>query len=209
MYDFQKRTMFLQKWILNLQELPQNRSLETGPDRKSTAEVPSFTLRTALSAIPFVSDLCGVDVQRFQERSSQDLPNSMCVSVKTFGFLVGSKNSCNFLFCFLRIMCSARIRLNLLSCQILHHDSVSMIVSRFTSLTKNYVICCFQVTNIFCSKYGCASAFSARSFCYLGPHADVAISVIRSVSIMLCLPDTTSPRGSEADSRGDLAVTSL
>ena len=26
-------------------------------------DVPSFTLRTALSAIPFVSDLCGVDVQ--------------------------------------------------------------------------------------------------------------------------------------------------
>ena len=29
----------------------------------NTAEVPSFTLRTALSAIPLVSDLCGVDVQ--------------------------------------------------------------------------------------------------------------------------------------------------
>ena len=33
------------------------------PDCNNTAEVPSFTLRTALSAIPFVSDLCGVDVQ--------------------------------------------------------------------------------------------------------------------------------------------------
>ena len=31
MYDFQKRTMFLQKWILNLQDLPQNQSLETVP----------------------------------------------------------------------------------------------------------------------------------------------------------------------------------
>ena len=29
----------------------------------TSAEVPSFTLRTALSAIPSVSDLCGVDVQ--------------------------------------------------------------------------------------------------------------------------------------------------
>ena len=29
MYDFQKRTMFLQKWILNLQDLPRNQSLET------------------------------------------------------------------------------------------------------------------------------------------------------------------------------------
>ena len=33
MYDFQKRTMFLQKWILNPQDLPQNRSLETVPVR--------------------------------------------------------------------------------------------------------------------------------------------------------------------------------
>ena len=31
MYDFQKRTMFLQKWISNLQDLPRNRSLETVP----------------------------------------------------------------------------------------------------------------------------------------------------------------------------------
>ena len=31
MYDFQKRTMFLQKWILTPQDLPQNRSLETVP----------------------------------------------------------------------------------------------------------------------------------------------------------------------------------
>ena len=32
-------------------------------DGSNTAEVPSSALRTALSAIPFVSDLCGVDVQ--------------------------------------------------------------------------------------------------------------------------------------------------
>ena len=31
MYDFEKCTMFLQKWILNPQDLPQNRSLETVP----------------------------------------------------------------------------------------------------------------------------------------------------------------------------------
>ena len=31
MYDFQKRTMFLQKWILNPQDLPQNQSLQTIP----------------------------------------------------------------------------------------------------------------------------------------------------------------------------------
>ena len=58
------------------------------PDCNNTAEVPSFTLRTALSAIPFVSDRCGVDVQWFQERSSLALPNSKELSVWiTLGYL--------------------------------------------------------------------------------------------------------------------------
>ena len=52
-------------------------------------------------------------------------------------------------------------------CQILSHDSVSVIVSRFTSCTENFVIRCYQVTTIICSRYGCASAFSARSLVIL------------------------------------------
>ena len=51
------------------------------PDCNGTADVPSLTLRTALSAIPFVFDLCGVVVQWFQERFSQDLPISKGLSV--------------------------------------------------------------------------------------------------------------------------------
>ena len=58
-----------------------------------------------------------------------------------------------------------------------------MIVSRFTSFTKNFVIYCHQVTKIFRSKFGCASAFSARSPSYLGSHANVAVSVLREVSV--------------------------
>ena len=42
---------------------PRNLPTNFQPDCNNTAEVPSFTQRTALSAIPFVSDLCGVDVQ--------------------------------------------------------------------------------------------------------------------------------------------------
>ena len=38
------------------------------------------------------------------------------------------------------------------------------------------MICCNQVTKNFCSMYGCANVFSAKSPCYLGPHADVAMS---------------------------------
>ena len=78
------------------------------PDCNNTAEVLSFTLRTALSAIPFVSDLCGIHVQWFQERSSQALPNSKELSVyMTFGFLSGSKNF-DKPSCFLRSFCFAR-----------------------------------------------------------------------------------------------------
>ena len=62
-------------------------------------DIPSFTLRTALSAIQFVSDLCGVDLQRFQERSSQDfgqIPRN-CQCKWTLGFPFGSKNFCKLL----------------------------------------------------------------------------------------------------------------
>ena len=64
-------------------------------------------------------------------------------------------------------------------------------VPRFTIFTENFVICCYQVTNFFCTKYGCARAFSARRPCYLGYLADFAISVLREVKKILCLPDTT------------------
>ena len=52
-------------------------------DCNNTAEVPSQTLRTALSAIPFVSDRWGVDVQLFQDTSSQDLRYSKELSELT------------------------------------------------------------------------------------------------------------------------------
>ena len=109
------------------------------PDRNNTADVPSFTLHTALSAIPFVSDLCGVDVQWFQEESSQDLPNSKELSVyTTWGFLFGSKNFWQAPLCFLRSFRSARIRLDPLGGQVLHHDCISMITAWFTFFTENF-----------------------------------------------------------------------
>ena len=99
--------------------------------------------------------------------------------------------------------------MNPLSCQILYHDSVSVIVSRFKSFTKNFVICCYQVTKTFCSRYGCASASCARGPCNLGFLANVAVSVLREVSEILWLPDTTFLSGSEAGLRKELAGASL
>ena len=60
-------------WI-NDQENRVEQSLPK-PDCDSTGNVP-FTLRTAFSAIPSVSERCGIDVQWLQDNSAWDLPNS-------------------------------------------------------------------------------------------------------------------------------------
>ena len=72
-------------------------------------------------------------------------------------------------FGFLRSFCFARIRLDPLGSQVLHQDCISMIVWRFTSFTKNFVIGCNQITKNFCTKYDCANTSSARCPCYFGP----------------------------------------
>ena len=69
------------------------------------------------------------------------------VSVNDFRLPIWLQELLKALFCFLRSFCFARIRLNPLSCQILFHDSISMIVTRFTAFTENFVICGCQVTN--------------------------------------------------------------
>ena len=58
-----------------------------------------------------------------------------------------------------------------------------MIESRFTSFTKNFVICCHQVTKFFRFGHDCTNTSSARSPCTFRPQADVTISVFREVSI--------------------------
>ena len=60
---------------------------------------------------------------------------------------------------------------------------MSVIVSRFTIFTENLVICCFQVTKIFCTRYGSAIGSSARGPCNFGPLTDLAISVFGEMSI--------------------------
>ena len=47
--------------------------------------------------------------------------------------------------------------------KILFHDSVPVIVPRFTSFIEDFVISRCQVTKLFCSKYCFASTSSARS----------------------------------------------
>ena len=106
----------------------------------------------------------------------------------TFGFSDGSRNFRK-LFSVSWNSRFARVWLCPLSSLILYHDCVSVIVSRSTSFIENFVICCYQVTKLFCSRYCFASALPARSPCNLGSLGHFAISFFREVT-----KDTVPPR---------------
>ena len=61
--------------------------------------------------------------------------------------------------------------------QILYHDRVSLIVSRFSVFIKKCVIRCCHVTESFCAKWSFARALPARSPRNLGSLADLAVAV--------------------------------
>ena len=105
------------------------------------------------------------------------------VSVNDFRLPIRLRELLQAPLCFLRSFCFARIRLNPLGSQVLHHGCISMIVSRFTTFTENFVICCYQVTKNFCTRFDSTKASSARCPCDFGRLADLAISVFREVSI--------------------------
>ena len=113
----------------------------------------------------------------------------------TLGFLSGLQELLQAPLCFLRSFCFARIRLDPLGGQVLHHDCISMIVSRFTTFTENFVICCYQVTKIFCTRYGSAIASSAQGPCNFGPLTDLAISVFREMSCNTVFTQILTSRG--------------
>ena len=98
------------------------------PECNNTAEVPSFTLRTALSAIPFVTDLCGVDVQWSRIILHKTLPNSKELSVwMTLGFLFGSKN-------FFKLLCvSWKV------CVLHGYDWIHWVVKSCTSIAYRWL----------------------------------------------------------------------
>ena len=105
------------------------------------------------------------------------------VSVNDFRLPIQLKELLQAPLCFLRSFCFARIRLDPLGGHVLHHDCISMIVSRITTFSENLVICCYQVTKNFCTRYGSAIASSARGPCNFCPLADRAISVFREMSV--------------------------
>ena len=91
----------------------------------------------------------------------------------------------DFLQALLRCLSSFRftwVRLYPPSSQVLYHDSVSMIVSRFTSFTKDFVVRSSLISKMFRSGHDRSSAFSARSPRYFRPQTDMATPVFREMS---------------------------
>ena len=105
------------------------------------------------------------------------------VSVNDFRLPIGLQELLPAPLCFPRSFCFARIRLDPLGGQVLHHDCISMIVSRFTTFTENFLICCNQITKILYTRYDSAKTSSARRPRQLCLQADLAISIFREVSI--------------------------
>ena len=125
----------------------------------------------------FVSNRRGVEVRGFHDKTSHAFPSSIELSVyTTFGLCDGSKNF-DYLF---SVSCEdfvlTRIRLNPLSSKILYHDSGPVIVSRFTSLIEDFVICRYQVTN-----------FSART-------PTLSIRLLQGALVILVLKQTSQSR---------------
>ena len=92
----------------------------------------------------------------------------------TLGFLSGSKNFC-------KLLCVSWEIFVLHGYDWIHWVAESC--NKFTTFTKNFVICCNKVTKIFGTRYGSAIASSAWGPCDFGPLANLAISVFREVSI--------------------------
>ena len=91
------------------------------------------------------------------------IPSSCLFS--TFGLCDGSKNFKKLFFRLMWRLCFARMRLSPLGGKILCHDSVPVIVSGFTFLIEDPVICRHQITTFCCSWWSFASASPARGFC--------------------------------------------
>ena len=86
------------------------------PDCNRTADVPYLILRTALEAIPLVSDLCGVDVKMIPRKNFTRFAKfPALISVNDLWFLGRLQELLQALLCFLRSFCFARIRLDPLS----------------------------------------------------------------------------------------------
>ena len=185
-----KKSFPIRQEILNVSQiritcpLNQPHQFAFRPDCNNTAEVPSLTLRTAFSnPICFRSVWCrrtmipGKVFTGFAKFRG-------IVSVNDFWFPIWLRELLQASLGFLWSFVFARICLDPLSGQVLHHDCISMIVSRFAIVTEDLVICCNQITHKFSAR-GTAPPMRLLhgALVNFGPLADLAISVFKKVSI--------------------------
>ena len=147
------------------------------------ATIPQMSL-LLLYALLFLQSHLFLICVALTYNDSRIVPHKTCKIPKnsslwmTLGFLVGSMNFIKALLGVLESFCPAWVGLYPLGCQILYHDCISMIVTRFTFFTENFVIRCDQVTknnplwarlykHVFCKK---PSLFlSSNRYRNLGP----------------------------------------
>ena len=116
------------------------------------------------------------------------------VSVNDFRIPIRLQELLQVPLCSPRSFCFARIRLDPLGGQVLHHDCISVIVSRFAIVTEDLVICCYQVTKFVSTRYGLVIASSAWGPCNFGPFTDLAISVCKEMSLNIVLTQIHTSR---------------
>ena len=122
------------------------------------------------------------------------------VCVHDFKFPIWLQELLQTLLRFLRSSCFARIRLDPLGGQVLHHDCISMIVSRFAIVAEDLVICCYQVTKFFCTKFDSANVFCTEPFWFWSSGrsrnfglSGVRNSVFRNIIIHQIFPEFLQP----------------
>ena len=150
------------------------------------AKVPSWTLRTALSIIPFVSSRRGVDVSCVQHISSQARKNlDYCLCGLFLGFRSGGRNRCrrimvpsfglrlgkdNFWIRFVNEPCTTTV------CLLCHLDSLSSVRMLYSAEMTSAKTVAAKCTVIFGIKL--KSALCSHSHCYF---AHVALRIFRNM----------------------------
>ena len=168
----------------------QTRDLECFADSSNTPWNPTTILCPDLVATAPQMSLLSLCAPLFRQshvflicvvlthNDSRIIPRKTCQNFQelsvwmTFGFLVGSRNFNRLLLGLLGSFCFARVGLSPLGCQIVYHNSVSMIVSGFAFFTENFVIRGGQITqifrfghdNVFCKKQLLLSSSRCHNF---------------------------------------------
>ena len=172
----------------------------------STAEVPSSTLRTALKQ-SHLFPICEVSTyndSRISLHRFCQIPGKCQCKGPLVSTSAARTSASSFLFAVKFSFYTDMIEYMELP-NLVPRYSVSVIVSRFTTLTEDLLLCCYQVTDISCSRYGFTCAFPARKPCNFAPLVSRNSGLSGSEKKTQCFPGTSFLTGSSDDPRQELA----